>query len=63
MQPISSEESTVPVIRIPQNPSRLSGAFFSPCSGDYALVTGKNVLEVYDLREETVKCKKIFIVN
>ena len=58
VQPISSEESTDPVIRIPQNSSRLSGAFFSPLSGDYAMVTGKNVLEVYDLREEVAKCKE-----
>ncbi len=28
-------------------------------TGDYALVTGKNVMEVYDLREGASKCKLV----
>ena len=51
VQPSSSgvDGVTDPVISFPLIGSRISGSLFSPLSGDYALITGKNVVEVFDL--------------
>jgi hypothetical protein len=49
------EEVVDPVIRFPLIGSRISGSFFSPLSGKNALITGKNIVEVYDLHEGSAK--------
>ncbi|XP_046651661.1 WD repeat-containing protein 76-like isoform X2 [Daphnia pulicaria] len=46
---------TNPVLSFPLIGSRISGSFFSPLAGEYALITGKNVVEVYDLHEGVAK--------
>jgi hypothetical protein len=50
---------TNPVLSFPFIGSRISDSFFSPLAGEYALITGKNVVEVYDLHE--VVAKRIFL--
>nr|CAH0112228.1 unnamed protein product [Daphnia galeata] len=49
------EEVVDPVIRFPLIGSRISGSFFSPLSGKNALITGKNIVEVYDLHAGSAK--------
>jgi hypothetical protein len=44
-----------PVLSFPLISSRICGSFFSPLAGEYALITGKNVVEVYDLHEGIAK--------
>ncbi|EFX79300.1 hypothetical protein DAPPUDRAFT_319557 [Daphnia pulex] len=46
---------TNPVLNFPLIGSRISGSFFSTLAGEYALITGKNVVEVYDLHEGVAK--------
>ncbi len=54
---------TNPVLSFPLIGSRISGSFFSPLAGEYALITGKNVVEVYDLHEGIAKRIFFIIIN
>lgn len=62
MQPVSdSIECTDPVYSLPHVVTRVSGAFFSPLTGDYALVTGRNASEILNLRTSSTECNYVIL--